>query len=210
MIVVLVSSFIIVYHIRKWRKRKQEELLAVLREKQKEQKMLREKYERIISEQEHAKKELAKIQESTYETLLNEKEKEIQHRQSEIEKLEQLLHARANVNEKMRSTDIYKAFRHYVSHPLDNYSNKEKKQLIEMVEQNLPSFYAIMHGGKSITQEDYFICILIRLQFAQVEISGLTGVASSNLTRKRQQLLRRCFNEQGSAEDFNEKLMSIT
>jgi hypothetical protein len=71
-----------------------------------------------------------------------------------------------------------------------------------MVEQHLPSFYTLLHSGKSINKTEYQICTLIRLHFAQVEISALTGIATSNLTRKRRHLLVKCFGVEGTAEDF--------
>ena len=130
-------------------------------------------------------------------------------RQSEIDELERVLHAKLSIDEEMLSSYICRRFHYYANHPLDNFSSQEMDMLIEMVEQKIPSFYITLHSGKSITQFDYFVCVLIRLQFAQVEISSLTGIASPNLTRKRRQLLTRCFGIQGSAEEFNEIITAI-
>ena len=202
-------SVIIVFRVRKWRKHKQEELQAIVKEKQREIQLMQEKYDEKIQQQEHARIELSKIQKSTYEALLREKESEIQKRQSEIDELERVLHAKLSIDEEMLSSYICRRFHYYANHPLDNFSSQEMDMLIEMVEQKIPSFYITLHSGKSITQFDYFVCVLIRLQFAQVEISSLTGIASPNLTRKRRQLLTRCFGIQGSAEEFNEIITAI-
>ena len=202
-------SIIVVFRIRKWRRRKQEELQAIVMEKQREIQLMQEKYDEMMQQQEHARIELTKIQESTYEALLREKESEILKRQSEIDELERVLHAKHSIDEELLSSDICRRFHYYANHPLDKFSNQEMNMLIEMVEQRIPSFYVTLHSGKSITQSDYFVCVLIRLQFAQVEISSLTGIASPNLTRKRRQLLTRCFGIQGSAEKFNEIVTAI-
>ena len=202
-------SIIVVFRIRKWRRRKQEELQAIVMEKQREIQLMQEKYDEKIQQQEHARIELTKIQESTYEALLRKKESDILKRQSEIDELERVLHAKHSIDEELLSSDICRRFHYYANHPLDKFSNQEMNMLIEMVEQRIPSFYVTLHSGKSITQSDYFVCVLIRLQFAQVEISCLTGIASSNLTRKRRQLLTRCFGIQGSAEKFNEIVTAI-
>lgn len=202
-------SVIIVFRVRKWRKHKQEELQAIVKEKQREIQLMQEKNDEKIQQQEHARIELSKIQKSTYEALLREKESEIQKRQSKIDELERVLHAKLSIDEELLSSDICRRFHYYANHPLDKFSNQEMNMLIEMVEQRIPSFYVTLHSGKSITQSDYFVCVLIRLQFAQVEISCLTGIASSNLTRKRRQLLTSCFGIQGSAEKFNEIVTAI-
>lgn len=202
-------SIIVVFRIRKWRRHKQEELQAIVMEKQREIQLMQEKYDEMMQQQEHARIELTKIQESTYEALLREKESDILKRQSEIDELERVLHAKHSIDEELLSSDICRRFHYYANHPLDKFSNQEMNMLIEMVEQRIPSFYVTLHSGKSITQSDYFVCVLIRLQFAQVEISCLTGIASSNLTRKRRQLLTRCFGIQGSAEKFNEIVTAI-
>ncbi len=205
----LLLSVSIVFRIRKWRRHKQEELQAIVMEKQREIQLMQEKYDEMMQQQEHARIELTKIQESTYEALLREKESEILKRQSEIDELERVLHAKHSIDEELLSSDICRRFHYYANHPLDKFSNQEMNMLIEMVEQRIPSFYVTLHSGKSITQSDYFVCVLIRLQFAQVEISCLTGIASSNLTRKRRQLLTSCFGIQGSAEKFNEIVTAI-
>ncbi len=205
----LLLSVSIVFRIRKWRRHKQEELQAIVMEKQREIQLMQEKYDEMMQQQEHARIELTKIQESTYEALLREKESEILKRQSEIDELERVLHAKLSIDEEMLSSYICRRFHYYANHPLDNFSSQEMDMLIEMVEQKIPSFYITLHSGKSITQFDYFVCVLIRLQFAQVEISSLTGIASPNLTRKRRQLLTRCFGIQGSAEKFNEIVTAI-
>ena len=205
----IVAFLFIAYKMSQWRKRKKEEMLALLLQEQAKQERMQANYEELLRLQAQAKQELDRIQKTAYDTLLEEKEQEINSRQTIIDELEKQLHVRLTVDEEMASTDIYQRFLYYVHHPKEKAKLEEVNSLIAMVEERIPSFYSLLHGGKNISKTDYFICVLIRLHFVQVEISGLTGIASSNLTRKRRQLLRRCFGKEGDAEEFNKMVRSI-
>lgn len=193
----------------RWKQRRRKEMQALLQDEHLRRQQLQADYEKLLAEQERAQTELERLHHEAFSLLLQEKEQEIRLRQVDIDELKKQLHDRQTADASIMSTAIYQRFRYYASHPKEVPHVSEINMLFATVEEHLPAFYPMLHAGKSITRTDYYICVLIRLRFAQVEISTLTGIATSNLTRKRRQLLLRCFGKEGSAEEFNDIVCSI-
>ena len=89
-------------------------------------------------------------------------------------------------------------------------TNTEWKEVEELFDCYLPRFYSVFHSPHYMTNdEDYHLCMLIRLGFKPKEISNLTGHSSQMITNIRSRLMQRVFNIDGGAKEFDKILMCI-
>ena len=89
-------------------------------------------------------------------------------------------------------------------------TNDDWKAVEQIFDQCLPHFYSIFHNAHyTISREDYYLCMLIRMGFKPKEISNLTGYSSQTVTYIRSRLMQRVFNIEGGAKEFDEMLKCI-
>ena len=83
-------------------------------------------------------------------------------------------------------------------------------QLRTIAYQYLPNFMQVINSlPYQINRRETDLCILLRLRFILSEISILLDMRPNNLSNLRKRLLKRMFGVDGSASDFNEKILSI-
>ena len=144
--------------------------------------------------------------------LLEKKNTEILDYQKQIKELE----ARLNVNrvsvtkKELMDTPIYQRIQVILTQPKQQMNKKDWVQLRRMIDQKIPSFYLEMnsHKGK-LLQQDYDICILVRLYLTPKEIVILTGNSYSVVSMKRTRLLKKIFGIEGSPDKFDELVQKI-
>ena len=144
--------------------------------------------------------------------LLEKKNTEILDYQKQIEDFE----ARLNVNsasvtkKELMDTPIYQRIQVILTQPKQQMNKRDWTQLRRMIDQKIPSFYSEMnsHRGK-LPQQDYDICILVRLYLTPKEIVILTGNSYSVVSMKRTRLLKKIFGIEGSPEKFDELVQKI-
>ena len=144
--------------------------------------------------------------------LLEKKNSEILSYQEQINELE----TRLNVNsvsvtkKELMDTPIYQRIQEILTQPKLQMTKREWAQLRRMIDQKIPSFYSEMnsHKGK-LLQQDYDICILVRLYLTPKEIVFLTGNSYSAVSMKRTRLLKKIFGIEGSPEKFDELVQKI-
>ena len=144
--------------------------------------------------------------------LLEKKNLEILSYQEQINKLE----TRLNINsvsvtkKELMDTPIYQRIQAILTQPKQQMTKKDWAQLRRMIDQKIPSFYSEMnsHKGK-LLQQDYDICILVRLYLTPKEIVILTGNSYSVVSMKRTRLLKKIFGIEGSPEIFDELVQKI-
>ena len=97
-----------------------------------------------------------------------------------------------------------------------NYSQKRKSinegiltKLFEMMDTILPSFRTKMMSVEPLAQLDYAICILVRLHFRPADICILLDIDSATLSMKRKRLLKKVYGMDGSAKDFDQRVLKI-
>ena len=113
-------------------------------------------------------------------------------------------------NEELMSTPIYDRFRFVLTHTKVKLDRKDWKNLRKMIEEKIPNFYSEIHTRNArLQQQDYDICILIRLYFTPSEIGVLTDNSPSNISMKRIRLLKRIYGIDGSPEEFDKRIQSI-
>ena len=97
-----------------------------------------------------------------------------------------------------------------------NYLQKRKSinegiltKLFEMMDTILPSFRTKMMSVEPLAQLDYAICILVRLHFRPADICILLGIDSATMSMKRKRLLKKVYGMDGSAKDFDQRVLKI-
>ena len=168
-------------------------------------------YENTKDNLEKAKKEQKRMEEEN-SSLLEEKNNEILLYEQQILDYESRLKIERKkvTNEELMATSIYNYFKFVLAHPKEKLQKKEWKELRSMINEKIPGFYSEIHARKArLQQQDYDICILIRLYFTPSEIAVLTNNTPSSITMKRIRLLKRIYDIEGTAEDFDKKIQSI-
>ena len=83
-------------------------------------------------------------------------------------------------------------------------SSKDWHEMREMIDEVLPGFKTTFYNGKRVLRnEEYQICILVRLHFRPLEMSNLTGETQSNITTMRKRMLKKIFDKEGKPKDFD-------
>lgn len=168
-------------------------------------------YDNAKANLEKAKTEMARM-EAENNSLLQEKIHDISMYEQQIQEYEKKLNiVRKKVtNEELMTTAIYNRFKFVLAHPKENLQKKDWNSLRKMMDEKIPHFYSEIHTRKArLQQQDYDICILVRLFFTPSEIAILTNNNPSNISMKRIRLLKRIFGIDGSPEEFDKRIQNI-
>ena len=85
-------------------------------------------------------------------------------------------------------------------------SNDEMKELWNLMNELIPSFYDEL---KKLRLVEYHVCLLIRSHFGPAEICKLTGLRDDYLPHLRKRLLQKVYGIEGTAKDFDARIMAI-
>ena len=185
--------------------------IYIYQKRRKETEILQIQYLNAKENMEKARKELERMEEEK-SSLLEEKNNDIIMYEQQLRKLEALLKMERKkvTNEELLATPVYQHFNFVLTHPMEKLYKKDWTELRRMIDEKIPHFYSEMnqHKGK-LLQQDYDICILVRLFFSPSEICVLTGNSPSNITMKRIRLLKRIFKIEGQAEEFDRRIQEI-
>ena len=180
-------------------------ILFYLRRRKKEQiNRLYLEYQHHISILQKAKDDLVRLKQSEYEDLHKQKEKEVAESQQAVAELRARLSLPCELEMALVNTDIYKRLRYLVSHPKEKPVKSDWLDLQNMISQHLPEFSSCLNANTHITDEEYLLCILIRLHFAPSDICLLMDMKPQTVSMKRQRLLKKIFDRTGKASDFDD------
>ena len=153
-----------------------------------------------------------RMKESNMSHLIQEKEEQIAALEkqlaedSETLKFEKL----GQLDSRLQNSEICRIFRYVAAHPQNKVLTAQWIQLQDLINQEIPSFYGIIHDKNKFMKEiDYRICILVRLHFSPKEISNLVGESISYISTKRARLLSKIFGTEGKSEEFDKKICEI-
>lgn len=68
-------------------------------------------------------------------------------------------------------------------------SVSEWKDLLKLVEANMPAFWQKISSFEGILEDEFRICLLTRLSFSPSQIANLLGVSKQSVTNKRKKLV---------------------
>ena len=185
-------------------------IVSVRRRKKKELLTLREKYQSEIALQIKVKNEILQLQKKDYEALLKQKEEEVTEHQSAIEAMRSSIKPGSSIEPQIANTDIYRRFEHLAV----NYNKRvyvdDWNHLSDMIDAMLPNFRPTLYAQYHLDEEDYHLCMLIRLHFTLQQMGILLKKSSIDLSKRRKYLLSKMYHQQGKPETFDKIVKSIS
>lgn len=116
---------------------------------------------------------------------------------------------KSDVEMKLHASEIYLRLKSLACRNIQP-SNTEWAEARKLINEVVPSFYDALNGhGYKLRDDEYDICILIRLNFAPYELCALTGKTASYMSMIRQRMLKKVFNETGKPKDFDRRISEI-
>ena len=83
------------------------------------------------------------------------------------------------------------------------------KKLRSLVEKEIPSFYETMNKNATLTDMEYDICLMTRVQILPNEMARLKNCVPSYVSNIRKSLLKKVFGREGSADEFGIEISNI-
>lgn len=199
---------IILWFVRLFRKKKDEEFAANFRNRlhaeeiQDEISSLKKLIQRLksmLNDEKHANTD-------SFKTITEQQWRldRLSDRVSVIDKIEAQRRS-MEVQQTLQTDELVIAFHEMALHPVRNVlpTDAQWSALASLVESVAPDFYVIMNRNTVLREEEYRVCLLIKAQFKMSEICYLLGIGNFKLTNLRARLLGKVFGKEGGAKDFD-------
>lgn len=85
-------------------------------------------------------------------------------------------------------------------------SDEEWEKVYSAVDSSYPEFCKNLKSCVSLSEQEWHVCLLVKLGIGTSKISFLTSRASSTISTTKQRIYRKITKEKGSAEQFDELL----
>ena len=164
-------------------------------------------YERSISELKKARRELDILTENRQtrmESLIKEKEEEIERQQKEKAEYEKNKDIAARMTP-FAGEPVVRILRRHAEKEHVMMSGEERKMLISLFD----SYEEISRLKAVLSESEYELCLLVKLGFAPSQISLLTGRSRSDITNIRKRLYNRITGKNGTSKDFDRYIKSL-
>ena len=170
-------------------------------------------YKNSLIQIERAQYDIARLQSqnTTNASLICEKERIIEVQQHVIRKYQQNKVKEDNLllEKKLKESDEYKNFLNYSNKAL--IPSEQDWQLVHIkLFELFPHFHDLLISKKHLlNQNEFNSCFLMRMHFKPADLMNMLEISSSYSTKIRKSLLKKLFNIEGKAEDFDEKIASV-
>ena len=164
-------------------------------------------YKRKISELKKVRRELDILTENRQtrmESLIKEKEEEIERLQKEKAEYEKNKDIAARMTP-FADEPVVILLRRHAEKEHVMMSGEERKMLISLFD----SYEEISRLKAVLSESEYELCLLVKLGFAPSQISLLTGRSRSDITNIRKRLYNRITGKDGSSRDFDKFIKSL-
>ena len=164
-------------------------------------------YKRSISELKKARRELDILTENRQtrmESLIKEKEEEIERLQKEKAEYEKNKDIAARMTP-FADEPVVRILRRHAEKEHVMMSGEERKMLISLFD----SYEEISRLKAVLSESEYELCLLVKLGFAPSQISLLTGRSRSDITNIRKRLYNRITGKDGTSKDFDRYIKSL-
>ena len=164
-------------------------------------------YKRSISELKKARRELDILTENRQtrmESLIKEKEEEIERLQKEKAEYEKKKDIAARITP-FADEPVVRILRRHAEKEHVMMSGEERKMLISLFD----SYEEISRLKAVLSESEYELCLLVKLGFAPSQISLLTGRSRSDITNIRKRLYNRITGKDGTSKDFDRYIKSL-
>ena len=164
-------------------------------------------YERSISELKKARRELDILTENRQtrmESLIKEKEEEIERLQKEKAEYEKKKDIAARMTP-FADEPVVRILRRHAEKEHVMMSGEERKMLISLFD----SYEEISRLKPVLSESEYELCLLIKLGFAPSQINMLTGRSLQDIANIRKRMYNRITGKDGSSRDFDRYIKSL-
>ena len=164
-------------------------------------------YERSISELKKARRELDILTENRQtrmESLIKEKEEEIERLQKEKAEYEKNKDIAARITP-FADEPVVRILRRHAEKEHVTMSGEERKMLISLFD----SYEKISRLKAVLSESEYELCLLVKLGFAPSQINMLTGRSLQDIANIRKRMYNRITGKDGSSRDFDRYIKSL-
>ena len=185
-------------YIKKQQQHKKEELIAANREYI----SLLEQYKKLQDDMQLSQRNIDEFR--------KEKERETQQLLQKLAHYQDAPEISEHWNAERAMLDSPLVFKlHQLASQAKTASQVQQKELREFIQKELPEFYAKLNSKNTFfTPQEIIICILIRLQFSQGELSALLGVSKQRINNIKSNINSKFFREDG-AQTLNNNIFSL-
>ena len=85
----------------------------------------------------------------------------------------------------------------------------EWDKLEEVIDREIDNFKNNLYSYHNISQHEYHICMLIRLDITPTDMATLLGCTTSGVSKARKRLQEKFFSDKGTAKDFDSFINSL-
>ena len=180
-----------------------------------EKKLMESKYQNEMEKLVQAQTDLLSMRSEQHvsDKLLAQKDKEIKELQQNLETYSKKVHILQGyaLNKKLQEAAITCRLKQYLKeNPYQIPDYNDWKQIKMLINQEIPTFYDRLNGdGHILTDIEYDVCMLIRLQISPSDISKFKQCVPSYITQIRKTIYKKIFNIDGLAENLDKFIMSI-
>ena len=164
-------------------------------------------YERSISELKKARRELDILTENRQtrmESLIKEKEEEIERLQKEKAEYEKNKDIAARMT-LFADEPVVRILRRHAEKEHVMMSGEERKMLISLFD----SYEETSRLKAVLSESEYELCLLVKLGFAPSQINMLTGRSLQDIANIRKRMYNRITGKDGSSRDFDRYIKSL-
>ena len=164
-------------------------------------------YERSISELKKARRELDILTENRQtrmESLIKEKEEEIERLQKEKAEYEKNKDIAARMTP-FADEPVVRVLRRHAEKEHVMMSGEERKMLISLFD----SYEEISRLKAVLSESEYELCLLVKLGFTPSQINMLTGRSLQDIANIRKRMYNRITGKDGSSRDFDRYIKSL-
>ena len=187
--------------------------ISIIRKYNRERREMEKQHKSDVQELLLLKNEIEKLSTANLPLIIEEKTKRIHELQSKIDEYQTKNYKKLNdVNLRLTKSEIYKHFRDYCLAPHKcEITVEDWDTLVGLLNNEVPTFFQLLTvNTQSLRKLDIYLCILVRLHFQPKDISIILDISQSEVSVLRRRLLKKIFNCDGSAKDFDKKIQSIS
>jgi hypothetical protein len=214
-IALLFLVFLSAYIIRREKKKRQlehakyEKSIANLAKAQTELNRLRSQKEDFAA----ITSDLEQMRAHEYELniMIEEKEKEVEKLQTEIEAYKEKAKVQdVSAEDILKSSPIFENIKKKADRGT-TLSEDEWQELNKLVIETLPNFYNFISSKKhNLNNNEFKICILRRLDFTPKTIAYMLNLSPSSITKIRNNMSKKLFGEEDNSKEFDKMLKQLS
>ena len=111
---------------------------------------------------------------------------------------------------RLKNANITKRLRSLANSNPPQYPDfNDWKKLRLLVEKEIPTFHDIMYKNATLTEMEYDVCLMTRVQILPNEMARLKNCVPSYISNIRKSLMKKVFGREGSADEFGDEIGNI-